>query len=185
MQFSNLTGNLLIAPPYVKGNFWYKTVIMVAENHSKGSIGLVLNKKSPMSINELGEKLDLDVDIPGFVYIGGPLSRNSLSMIHTNDWQCQHTLQLNKTFSISSSPDIVSRLALGDCPHRWRLVFGLCGWAAGQLDLEIKGESPFPNPASWCVATASVDLVFESDSKHQWATALEQSADDFASSIVF
>jgi putative AlgH/UPF0301 family transcriptional regulator len=42
----NLTGKILIAPPNVKGNFWQKTVIYITEHHARGSMGLVLNKKS-------------------------------------------------------------------------------------------------------------------------------------------
>ena len=81
----NLIGKLLIAPPVVKGNLWYKTVIMVTEHHRSGSIGLIINKRSPVTVNELGERLGLDIDLPGFVYIGGPISPKSLSIIHSNE----------------------------------------------------------------------------------------------------
>ena len=75
----NLIGNLLIAPPAVKVNFWYKTVIMITEHHREGSVGLVLNKRSQMSIKDFGEQLNYDLNLPGFVYLGGPVNVKSLS----------------------------------------------------------------------------------------------------------
>ena len=70
----DLVSRLLITPPSVKGSFWYKTVVMVVEHHSQGSIGLVLNKRSDLTINKLGERMGLDIDIPGYIYNGGPVS---------------------------------------------------------------------------------------------------------------
>jgi putative transcriptional regulator len=67
----NLVGNLLIAPPAVKGNFWHKTVVMITEHHNQGSVGLVLNKRSNLSLKEFGEQLGFDLNIPCYVYLGG------------------------------------------------------------------------------------------------------------------
>lgn len=183
MDLGNIVGNLIIAPPSVKGNFWYKTVIMIVEHMNHGSIGLILNKKSNISINELGERLGIDIDVEGYVYNGGPVSQSSLSMIHTNDWKCSNTLKINDNFSVSSSSEVLPRLATGDFPDQWRLFFGMCGWAPSQLLSELKGIHPYNHSTSWCTATSNLDLVFEYDSKTQWVNSLEQSAEDFSKSI--
>jgi len=185
MNLGNIVGNLIIAPPSVKGNFWYKTVIMIVEHYNYGSIGLVLNKRSNLTINELGEKVGLDFDIPGFVYNGGPISPNSLSLIHSNEWECKNTLRINDNFSLSSSDKILPRLANGDFPNKWRLMFGMCGWANDQLRSEISGTPPYNHTNSWCTASSDIDLVFDQDQKTQWQNALEKSAEDFAKSIEF
>jgi putative transcriptional regulator len=180
----NLVGNLLIAPPSVKGNFWYKTVIMVTENHKDGSVGLVLNKRSQMSISEFGEQLGFELDIPGFVYLGGPVNVKSLSFLHSNDWVSKNTMRINDQFSLSSADDILPRLAMGDMPARWRIFVGMCGWAEGQLINEIKGQHPWKHENSWCIAKADHDLVFESDNKDQWCNALDRSGLEFAQKML-
>lgn len=185
MNLSNIVSNLIIAPPAVKGNFWYKTVIMIVEHNYHGSIGLVLNKRSNITINKLGEKIGLDIDVPGFVYSGGPLSSNSISLLHSTEWSCAKTLQINDSFSLSSSKDVLPRLALGDYPKKWRLFHGMCGWAANQLHDEVNGIKPYTREESWCIATSNVELVFEHELKLQWTYALEQSAEEFAKSINF
>jgi putative transcriptional regulator len=180
----NLIGNLLIAPPAVKGNFWYKTVIMVTEHHAQGSVGLVLNKRSQMSVVEFASQLGYELDVPGFMYLGGPVNVKSLSFLHTNDWVSKNTHRINDEFSISSADDILPRLAVGDAPSQWRMFLGLCGWSPGQLLGEVKGQSPWQQDTSWCTANADLDIVFGSDNKDQWCSALDQSGLQFAQSIL-
>jgi putative transcriptional regulator len=176
----NLIGNLLIAPPALKGNFWYKTVIMVTEHHQEGSIGIVLNKRSQMSLVEFGEQLGFKIDIPGFVYLGGPVNVKSLSFLHTNEWVSKNTMKINNEFSLSSADDILPRLAMGDVPRHWRLFLGVCGWSPKQLVGEIKGTPPWDHSISWCTANSDIDLVFGSDNKDQWCNALDRSGQEFA-----
>jgi putative transcriptional regulator len=180
----NIVGNLLIAPPAVKGNFWYKTVILVTEHHADGSVGLVLNRRSQMSVVEFGEQLGYHLDLPGFVYLGGPVNVKSLTFLHTNEWTGKNTMRVNKHFSISSADDILPRLAMGDAPAHWRIFLGMCGWSPNQLLGEIKGTAPWTHENSWCLASSNLDVVFGSDNKEQWCNALDRSGLEFAQSIL-
>lgn len=180
----DLVGNLLIAPPAVKGNFWYKTVIMITEDHPEGNIGLVINKRSELTVSEFCQRQGYDIDLPGFLYIGGPVNPKSFSFLHTNDWHCNNTLRINSRFSLSSSSDILPRLAYGDVPDRWRMLFGICAWRAGQLNDELKGNSPWEHNLSWCTTSSNLDLVFKSDNKDQWIAALDHSGQEFAQNIL-
>jgi putative transcriptional regulator len=180
----NIVGNLLIAPPAVKGSFWYKTVIMVTEDHIHGSVGLVLNKRSTLTIEDFGRQIGIPLNIGGYVYQGGPVNPQSLSFLHSNDWRSKNTLRLNNHFSLSSADDILPRLSMGDKPERWRMFLGLCGWGPGQLLGELKGTPPWKKETSWCTATGNADLVFESDQKDQWCKALDQSGLEFAQNIL-
>jgi len=49
-----LVGNILIAPPAVKQGFWNKTVILITEHTPQGTLGIVLNKASTMSVIDFG-----------------------------------------------------------------------------------------------------------------------------------
>lgn len=180
----NPVGKLLIAPPAVKGNFWHKTVILVHEHHSQGSVGLVLNKRSQMSVVEFGEQLGFKIDVPGFVYLGGPVNVKSLSFLHTNDWTSKNTMRCNNLFSISSADDILPRMAMGDMPSRWRLFLGMCGWSPNQLVGEINGTSPWSKETSWCLANFDEELVFGNDNNDQWCAALDRSGLEFAQNML-
>lgn len=180
----NLKGQLLIAPPAVKGNFWYKTVVMVTECHTDGTVGLVLNKRHNLTIKDFGEQLGFDLDYPGYIYQGGPVNVKSLSFLHTNEWVCKNTMKVNQHFSVSSADDILPRLAMGDQPKQWRIFLGMAGWGQDQLLNEIKGNPPWNHINSWCLASSDLDLVFDSDNKDQWCAALEKSGQEFAQNLL-
>ena len=179
-----IVGKLLIAPPAVKGTFWHKTVIAVTEHHAQGSVGFVLNRRSQMTVKEFGEQLGVFLNLPGYIYLGGPVNVKSLTFLHTNDWACSNTLRINDHISISSSEDIMPRLAKGDVPSQWRIFLGLCGWGVGQLEGEIAGIPPWKPETSWCLANSNLDLVFSSDNAEQWCNAIDRSGLEFAQSIL-
>lgn len=178
-----ILGNLLISPPSVKTGFWHKTVIYVTEHHDEGTIGLVLNKRSSMSLVEFSKQLGMRIDLPGFVYIGGPVNPKSLSMLHSAEWECENTLRITDEFSLSSSSDMLHRLASHDTPDYYRLFMGMSGWAPNQLINEIAGVPPYKHETSWCLAKSDLNLVFGSDHNDQWCEVLDRSGQEFAQSV--
>lgn len=180
----NVTGKILIAPPSVKGTFWSKTVVFITEHHFNGTVGVCLNKPSKMSLREFGRQCEVDLDIDGSVYVGGPVNVKALTMLHSTDWKCKNTLRINKQYSLSSSDDLLDRIAMGDTPHNWRLFVGLCTWEPDQLECEIMGKHPYTRNQSWLLATPSYHLAFGLDQQDQWTTAIEQSSQEFAQKIL-
>ena len=180
----NLVGNLLIAPPSVKGNFWHKTVVIITEHHSQGSIGVVINKRSELTLEEFGNQIGIPLPIKGHIYLGGPVNTKSLSVLHSNEWASKNTLRINDEFSISSDDALLHRIASGDHPKQWRMFLGLCGWSPGQLIGEINGIPPWNKINSWCYCNSNPELVFESDQKDQWCNALDRSGLEFAQNIL-
>ena len=180
----NLTGNLLIAPPNVRGNFWQKTVIFLTEHHKNGAVGLVLNKQSQMTITEFASQHNINLDIPGYIHVGGPVNVKALTMLHSSEWSCGNTMSINDKFSLSSSPDILTNLAMGNIPKVWRLFVGLCGWTSGQLENELHGNPPYNHNNSWLIASGSQQIIFELDSQTQWTEAIEHSGSEFAQSVL-
>jgi putative transcriptional regulator len=179
-----LTGNLIIAPPSVTKKFWRETVIMITEHHTDGSIGLILNKPSTVSIADLGDQLDIELDLPGLVFIGGPINTTSISVLHSNDWVTDNTYQINDQFSLSSSEEMLTRLTNGDTPKQWRMFVGMCGWDKTQLIAEIAGTPPYNHNTSWCTATANLALAFDHTNIEQWKLAIDQSSIDFAQNLL-
>ena len=133
---------------------------------------------------QFGYQIGIPLNIEGHVYQGGPVNPQSLSFLHSNEWHSKNTLRINETFSLSSADDILPRLAMGDQPLRWRVFLGLCGWGPGQLAGELKGTPPWRKEHSWCTSSADLDLIFESDQKDQWCSALDRSGLEFAQNIL-
>ena len=179
----NLTGKLLTAPPNIKGNFWSKTVIFITEDHSRGSVGFVLNKPSKMNIKEFSLQHGIESDVPGVLYVGGPVNVNALTVLHSSEWSCSNTMNITEDFSISSSGDLLLKFANGDQPKHWRMFAGLCAWAPNQLESEIKGMPPYNHDFSWLISSSSHGIVFGLDDKEQWTSSIERCSIEFAQSM--
>jgi putative AlgH/UPF0301 family transcriptional regulator len=93
-------------------------------------------------------------------------------------------MKINSQFSLSSSEDMLAKFEKNDIPQQWRLFAGMCSWSPSQLQDEIKGIAPYKHETSWCLASSSHDLVFESDNIDQWDASIEQAGMDFAQSIL-
>lgn len=178
----NFTGQLLIAPPTIR-NFWQKSVIFITENHHKGSMGVLLNRNSKNSIRDFSQQVGDPCDVPGYLYMGGPVNSKALVVLHSSDWRCNNTLEINNMFSLSSQADLIQRLAMGDRPRHWRLFLGLCAWNPSQLENEIMGKHPYTHENSWLVATPNYHNVFELDSTDQWTHCIECSSSEFVNKI--
>lgn len=180
----HLVGHLLIAPPALKGNFFQKTVVLLTEHHANGSVGIVLNKPSQVSVSEFAKQNNVMLNLPGYVHVGGPVNVKAFTMLHTNDWTCANTLRVNNELSISSSPEILTNMAMGYIPKRWRLFVGLCGWGQGQLEKELDGSPPYEHKLSWLTATSNLDIVFDYQNQNQWTESIELAGNEFAQKIL-
>jgi putative transcriptional regulator len=180
---SNLLGKLLIAPPAIKDGFWQKSVVIVTENY-KGHTGIVLNKPSKMSVKEFAKQNHIMLDIPGFIHLGGPVNTKALTMLHTNEWSCENTMKVTEDFSISSSPEILTKLAMGNIPEKWRMFVGLSGWTAGQLELEIAGEPPYTKNTSWLTSSSDLDIIFGYSTQQQWTESIERSGSELVQKML-
>lgn len=179
-----LTGNILIAPPSVKTSFWHKTSVLVTEHSADGSMGLVLNKRSNLTIVDFAKQLGTDLDVPGYIYHGGPINLKSFTLLHTPEWSCSNTVRISENFSLSSAEDIIPMFALGNQPNNWRMFLGVCGWSPAQLVNEIKGNPPYVHENSWLLTSSNPNIVFDHDGNDQWCACLDQSASEFAQNLL-
>lgn len=137
-----------------------------------------------MTVTEFCDQIGMTLNIPGYIYLGGPVNIKALSMLHSSEWACSNTMQINDDFSISSAEDLLIRLGDGDAPKHFRLFLGLCGWAPKQLNEELKGIPPRDHNLSWLTSTANYESVFDFDLKDQWNVAVERSGNEFVQSVL-
>jgi putative transcriptional regulator len=179
-----INGKLVIAPPSLKGTFWTNAVIYIIEQDKEGTVGLVINKQSDLSIKTFGEYCDCELSNDDQLYVGGPTNTKVLTMLHSAEWKCDNTLKLNKDFAISSSDEILERIANNDLPEKWRLFVGLTTWPPGQLEAEIDGALDEERCQNWLTATPTYKTVFGEDAKKQWLSAINQASAEFCQQVL-
>lgn len=71
---------LLVAQPLLRDPNFARTVVLLVAHDSGGSLGFVLNRPAPVRVQEVTDYFG-NIDYP--LFIGGPVQRNTLHIIHT------------------------------------------------------------------------------------------------------
>ena len=173
----NRLGKLLIAHPHFpeRSPFAKSVVYVYQDDAVNGTVGVILNKKSRTSVQALADRNGVMFgDEYPIVHIGGPVNRDALILLHTNDWHSSNTASAGGNLRISSDNHMLPKLAqYTDQPIYWRLFVGAATWIPGQLDAEINGDYPYGSHQMWLTADADEDIIFEYDGEDQWIKAVD------------
>ena len=137
--------------------FFDRAVILVtSHDETRGSVGFVLNKPSPMRVSDL----QLASECPGFIeafggqrlQIGGPAHLDHATVLHRFVGLSGSTQVSDRLFT-GGLPDALKLVQAGLAkPHDFSLVLGMSGWGPRQLLNEV-------NNGMWHCVAASPDLV--------------------------
>ena len=172
---ASLAGQLLIAATTMGDPRFRQTVILIARHNKDGAFGITINRpvgeRSLASLLEKpGEKAE---PILGsmVIFAGGPVETQSGFIVHTTDYSMAGTLEINKQFAVTTSPNILRDIASNKGPQRSLLAFGYAGWAPGQLEAELARND-------WLTTTADISLVFEERRERVWDAAMARQSRD-------
>lgn len=140
-EVSSLTGRLLVATPALADPNFDRAVVLLLDHDTKGSVGVVLNRPTPVDVADI---LDGWADLagePGVVFQGGPVGRDSALGVAVLPgaaagrraplgWRRVHgAIGL---VDLEAPPELLAR-ALGPL----RIFAGYAGWGPGQLEDEL------------------------------------------------
>lgn len=134
------TGDILIAEPFMKDPNFKRTVILLTEHNKEGSFGLVLNKPSVFSVNEMLHNFP---KIRAQMYLGGPVGIDRLNFLHAygelipNSMHVIDNLYWNGDYD-ALKEGISNRTIL---PHNVKFFIGYSGWGPEQIDDEMEENS--------------------------------------------
>lgn len=162
-------GTLLVAHPNLpQRSLFANSVVLITETGAKGTAGLIVNKTSQNTLNQLirDSDLHLGADQGVEVYVGGPVNPTALLLLHSDEWYSSNTMQVRGGFAVSSDDVMFRKFQDGNTPMFWRFCLGLTGWGPGQLEKEIKQET-------WLTCQPEPSIIFEHTGKSQWRRAVD------------
>lgn len=166
----NFVGKCLIARPSVQDPYFKNSVVFVFEQNDIQTTGVVINKKSNFNtqdlLNRIGSAVPQGIEP---VYAGGPVSKNSIIMLHTREWHSTSTFRVAGKYAVSSDDLMLQRFAMGDAPRGYKFCAGVSVWHNQQLQNEI-------DRASWLCVELSKHTVFDYNGVTQWDLAIEHAA---------
>lgn len=153
-------GRVLIAEPFLHGDYFSRSVVILVAHSAKGAVGFILNKKIDFSLQEF---------LPGFpefeanVYLGGPVSADSIYFIHRVGPMLPGSIKVMGNLYWGGDFDALQKLINKKlvAPRDIHFFLGYSGWDAGQLENEIKENS-------WLVTDVDEDTIMRDANQVSW-----------------
>ncbi|MDE7497167.1 MAG: YqgE/AlgH family protein [Muribaculaceae bacterium] len=151
---SPVQGDILVASPFMKEYFFARSVVLLLDNPTDGGqLGLVLNRKSKVSLQDIFPALS---ELPVIdVYGGGPVGQDRLFMLHSLPEVFGGSLEVAPGIYVGGGPESIVRYILdgGDLDGKVRFFLGYSGWGKDQLSSEIKAQT-------WAIGRPSADVNY-------------------------
>lgn len=143
-------GRLLVATPQLADPNFERTVVLVLDHDETGSLGVVLNRPSPVPV---GDVLDAWGDLvaePRVLFHGGPVATDSALAVATladgGDGD-DEPVGFRRLFGATGIVDLDTPTELlDDAIEGMRVFAGYAGWGVGQLAAEIEEGSWYVVP---------------------------------------
>lgn len=173
----SLKGQFLVAMPQMGDNRFREAVIYVVGHGDEGAMGLVVNQSHEnMRFGDILEELQLGrkediIRLPERVrqrevLRGGPVQKSRGFVLHSSDYSRDgNSYAVSDGISLTATLDVLKAMAFNNTPADALFALGYCGWAAGQLENELKGNG-------WLTVPFTRSLMFETPLEQRYAAAL-------------
>lgn len=170
-------GSLLVATARLTDPNFNRTVVLLLDHDESGSLGVVLNRPSPVPVGEVLDDWQALAASPGVLFLGGPVSTDSALAVavlapgHAPD---SDPVGFRRLFGATGVVDLDTPTELlVAAVERVRVFAGYAGWGDGQLLAEVE-------EGSWYVVPAEGGDVFGSDPEALWVDVLRRQPGELA-----
>ena len=168
-------GDCVVSVPDCADPRFKQSVIMICQHTTDGTFGVMLNKHTDLSVNDVMLEHDDALNIPLPLYVGGPVAPQSMWMLHSAEWSMNNTQFVTEYLSYTSHAGMFAHIADGDSPNEMRLFLGYTGWAPGQLMGEIRGQAPWTRSHTWLVwQKPDPEIIWDTPEDRLWSKACKQ-----------
>ncbi len=154
----SLKNHFLIPMPSQAGSYFDGTLTLLCEHNDNGAMGLIVNRRSNLSLDELLEHSGVSTSEAAFgshpVLEGGPVGMEQGFVLHSAETAYAESLPLTRRTALSSHADILRQIARGQGPEHFIVALGYAGWGPGQLDRELESDA-------WIHVTAEPEFLFD------------------------
>lgn len=133
-------GHLLIAEPSIIGDLSFnRSVILLADHTTEGSVGFILNKPLKYTVKDLIPDIDSNFKI----YNGGPVEQDNLYFIHNVPELIPNSIEISKGIfwggDFEFTKDLINTGVIKK--KNIRFFLGYTGWDSEQLENELQANS--------------------------------------------
>ena len=128
------SSDLLIAPPGIPDKRFSKTVLMLTTELNHQTHALCINRPTRHTLQDILVDTGIETPINFPIYWGGPVAPATVWMLHSSEWNTEHTIYINSDWAMTSNIGMFHHLADGDCPEHFRIMQSYVGKSPGVID---------------------------------------------------
>ena len=162
------TGKILIAQRDLPDPNFTKTVVLIVELNNEGTVGLILNRRSDITLASVFKRMKPQESSAPVFYFGGPVQIDGVIGLLRADTGPKDTHHVfGDVYVTSGREPLEDMVAAGGDPSRFRAYLGYAGWSPGQLERETA-------QGSWRVLKSVAGTVFDSNPDTLWDRLINQ-----------
>ena len=155
-------GVFLLAKPRVPGTFKETVILLLAHNKEDGTIGVIINRTTNVTLSEALPDLEVEVEPPHQLFFGGPVAMNALIVLFRTGNPPEEAPHVMQDVYFSGERDVLEGLLKREKgANEMHIFMGYAGWGPGQLQWEI-------NRGDWELAPGDRETVFEKEPELIW-----------------
>ena len=167
-QRAPVPGDLLVASVALADGVFNQTVVLVLDNDSDGSLGVILNEIAQTPLDSVLPDWATAVSEPRLLFHGGPVSPNGAICLASPANRSEDPPGWRRLFDGVGLLHLDTPLEIVAGAYRdLRIFAGYAGWGAGQLDAEIA-------EGMWHVVPAQYADVFARHPLQMWRQVLRR-----------
>jgi putative transcriptional regulator len=149
-----------------------RSVIFMCAHDAEHAMGLIINKpRDEITLSDVLGHLGLQTDATlaeRMVLDGGPVRQDRGYVLHTEDYAAgEGTQSVSPGVALTATRDVLEAVAGANAPERFVLALGYAGWAAGQLENELRHNA-------WLVVDADDAIIFDDVHGDKWERAIRR-----------
>ena len=132
-------------------------------------MGLIVNQPTfEVSFADILRSAQITVSEKTFppVYLGGPVELNTAFFLYASDYVANTQITVSDTVSLSSDPQVLRDVAMGEGPQSYIFALGYAGWGPGQLEYELTENG-------WLTLPANDQVLFQTPDDAKWKQAAQ------------
>ena len=159
-------GKVLISEPFLCDDMFGRSVVLLVDHTSEGSMGLVMNKQLPVCINEVINEFKYLDDIP--LYKGGPIGSDTLFYLHKYT-DIPGALKVSKELFLNGDFTEIKKRVFQEknVQSMIRFFIGYSGWEESQLTQEIEENT-------WIIGKGEPNNLFATSGDSMWKETLSK-----------
>ncbi|HEX9758016.1 MAG TPA: YqgE/AlgH family protein [Nitrospiria bacterium] len=166
-------GILLVADPKLQGSYFERSVILITDHGSVGSLGVIVNRPASMRLFQVLPDIEELKDRSDILYVGGPVSPQSLVLLLKSQHLFDSSYHVMDDIYFSGEVDTLLKvITKADPEDTFRVYSGYSGWAPGQLDGELAR-------GVWRVLQGVSGDIFNEEPESVWEKMIRRSSQQF------